>query len=81
MNLQTRYKEGDVLGSTYDGYEVLHTESWLVSRNKTITAKFNAEQFDEIWNKQYNLEKSLFLPVLQSNSLLHKLSDQRLNLL
>ena len=81
MNLQTRYKQGDVLGSNYDGDEVLQTESWLVSRNKTVTAKFSTKQFDSIWDKQYSLRKSLFVPVLQSNSLLHKLSDQRLNLL
>lgn len=81
MDLQALFKEGDILGSQYDGAEEHDTESWLVCRWKVVAAKIKTDDFEIMWNKQKSHNKSKFIPILQSNFLLRNLSVQRINFL
>lgn len=81
INLRATYKQGDIIGSKYDSWETLKTESWWISRNKTIVAKMSRQKFDILWKKQRSNKKSLFMPYLQWNTLLKSVSDQTINLL
>lgn len=81
IEIKTLYKPGDVLGSKFDGQEVLHPESWLVTRCDVVTAKVSTEDFELMWNRQMSHKKSKFIPLLQSWALLKNLSEQRIHIL